>query len=259
MLRVLGLAAGVLAVAVFSAAADELAPIRDAVERSLSEPAFERMIVSPPLVFRAPPRGSAVYRDRVNGVVLIASTKAVGTGVLVSAQGDIVTNEHVVRDAHRAQGAEWIAVWFRPSNGARPVKSSFLLARVLRRNEQRDLAHIRLVQAIPATASVIPLASATPDVGQDVFAIGHPKTFLWSFTHGVVSQIRPDYQWRYDDGVIRSATAIQTQAVAEPGTSGAPLLDDTGAIVGIVVGAAAEAKGVYFAVAVQHVRELLPH
>lgn len=42
------------------------------------------------------------------------------------------------------------------------------------------------------------------------------------------------------------------------GSSGAPLLDDTGAVVGIVAGSAAETQGVYFAVSVQHVRELLP-
>jgi len=97
-----------------------------------------------------------------------------------------------------------------------------------------------------------------PDVGQDVFTIGHPKTFLWSFSQGVVSQIRPDYQWRYPDGVAHNATAIQTQATIDAGSSGAPLLDDKGAVVGIVVGSAAEAQGVYFAVSVQHVRELLP-
>jgi len=97
-----------------------------------------------------------------------------------------------------------------------------------------------------------------PDVGQEVFTIGHPKTLLWSFTQGVVSQIRPDYQWRYDDGVPRSATAIQTQAALDPGASGAPLLDHKGAVVGIVIGSAADAQDVYFAVSVQHVRELLP-
>ena len=257
-LRVLVVAAALLGAAVL-AAAEDLTPIRADVERALPDQALDPLFAPPQLTFRGiPPRGPAVYRERVNGVVLLASTTSVGTGVVVSAQGDIVTNEHVVRDAHRAQGGEWIAVWFKPANGARPTKDQFLLARVVQRNQRRDLAHVRLAQPMPATASVIPLASVMPDVGQEVFTIGHPKTFLWSFTQGVVSQIRPDYQWRYPDGVARSATAIQTQAAVEPGASGAPLLDDQGAVVGIVVGSAAEAQGVYFAVSVQHVRELLP-
>jgi S1-C subfamily serine protease len=96
-----------------------------------------------------------------------------------------------------------------------------------------------------------------PSIGQEVFTISHPKTYLWSFSQGVVSQIRPDYEWKYPDGILRSATAIQTQAPVNPGDSGGPLLDEEGAVVGIVVGSATETEGVYFAVAVQHVRELL--
>jgi S1-C subfamily serine protease len=225
----------------------------------LPQQELERLFGAPTLVFRgAPPRGPLIYRERVNGVVLIASTKTVGTGVLVSAAGDIVTNEHIVREAHKARGEEWVAVWFKPPNGARPLKDNFLLAKVVQVNQRRDLAHIRLAQVAPQNATAIPLGNTIPDVGQEVFTIGHPKTYLWSFTNGVVSQIRPDYQWKYEDGVLRSATAIQTQAPINPGQSGGPLLNEEGAIVGIVVGSAAEAEGVYFAVAVQHVRELLP-
>jgi S1-C subfamily serine protease len=257
--------AGLLAAAVVSgpvlaqASNDELAAIRADVARGLPDEALDPLFAPPPLTFRGvPSRGSVIYRERVNGVVLIASTKTIGSGVVVSTHGDIVTNEHVVREAYRARGDDWIAVWFKPPNGARPAKDHFLLGKVVQRDTRRDLAHVRLVQTMPATASVIPLANVMPDVGQDVFTIGHPKTFLWSFSQGVVSQIRPDYQWRYPDGVARSATAIQTQATIDAGSSGAPLLDDNGAVVGIVVGSAAEAQGVHFAVSVQHVRELLP-
>jgi len=88
-----------------------------------------------------------------------------------------------------------------------------------------------------------------PHIGQHVFTIGHR-----SFGQGVVSQIRPDYEWRYQDGITRSATTIQTQTPINPG---GPLLNDEGAVVGILVGSATETAGVYFA-AVQHVREVLP-
>lgn len=253
-----GGAIGLLLAAVLGASADDLKPLRVEIQRALPREALERLVASPPLMFRAPPRGSTVYRERADGVVLIASTKTVGTGVLVSAEGDIVTNEHIVRDAHKAQGGEWVAVWFKPPNGARPIKDNFFLAKVLQRNQRRDLARLRLAQPMPQTARVIPLSTVMPDVGQEVFTIGHPKTYLWSLTQGVVSQIRPDYQWKYDDGIQRSATAIQTQAPVSPGNSGGPLLNEAGAIVGIVVGSAAETQGVYFAVAVEHVRELLP-
>ena len=254
----LGIAIAMLCVARVPAVAEDLTSIHADIDRALPHQTLERLFSSPPVVFRGSPlRGPVVYRERVNGVVLIASTTSVGTGVLVSAEGDIVTNEHIVRDAHKAQGGEWVAVWFKPAAGARPAKGGFLLARVQRTNPRHDLAHVRLAHAVPPSAKAVPLASAVPDVGQEVFTIGHPKTYLWSFTHGVVSQIRPDYQWKYDDGIQRSATAIQAQASINPGNSGGPLLNEDGAIVGIVVGSPAETHGVYFAVAVQHVRELL--
>ena len=254
-----GVAIGLLCGAVLPACADDLTAVRVDLERTLPEQALEGFFASPPLVFRGvPPRGSMVYRERVNGVVLIASTNMVGTGVVVSEQGDIITNEHIVRDAHRARGDEWVAVWFKPSDGTRPAKTNFLLAKVLQRSERRDLARIQLAQLMPQTATVIPLASVMPYVGQDVFTIGHPKSYLWSFGQGVVSQIRSDYEWRYRDGIPRSATAIQTQAPVNPGDSGGPLLNDEGAVVGIVVGSATETEGVSFAVSVQHVREVLP-
>jgi S1-C subfamily serine protease len=250
---------GMLCLATLPASAEDLQPIRDDLERALPDQVLASHSASSPLVFRgAPPRGSAVYRERVNGVVLIASTSTVGTGVVVSRRGDIVTNEHIVRDAHRARGDEWVAVWFKPSNGARPVKGDFLLARVLRKNLRRDLAHIQLAQVMPQSAIVVPLASLMPSIGQEVFAIGHPKTYLWSFSQGIVSQIRPDYEWTYRDGIPRSATTIQTQAPVISGNSGGPLLNEEGAVVGIVVGSATETEGVSFAVSVQHVRELLP-
>src|SRR5262245_7308952 len=257
MLRV-GIGVGLLGLAVSPASADDLSSIHVDLEHALPEQALDRVFASPPLVFRGtPPRGTMIYRERVNGVVLIASTNAIGTGVVVSAQGDIVTNEHVVRNAYKARDAEWVAVWFRPSNGVRPGKSDFLLARIIQRNQRRDLAKIQLAQLMPQTAAVIPLATVIPSIGQEVFTIGHPKTYLWSFSQGVVSQIRPDYEWKYPDGILRSATAIQTRAPLNPGDSGGPLLDEEGAVVGIVVGSAKETEGVYFAVAVQHVRELL--
>ena len=252
-------AVGLLCLTVLPASADDLKPVRVDLERALPQQALERLFDSPPLVFRgSPPRGAEVYRERVNGVVLIASTNTVGTGVLVSRRGDIITNEHIVRDAHKARGEEWVAVWFKPSNGVRPEKSNFLLAKIRQRNQRRDLAHIQLAQLMPQTATVIPLASMMPNVGQEVFTIGHPKTYLWSFSQGVVAQIRPDYEWTYQDGISRSATTIQTQAPVNPGNSGGPLLNEEGAVVGIVAGSATETEGVHFAVSVQHVRELLP-
>src|SRR2546422_7887157 len=160
-----GVAIGLLCGAVLPVCADDLTAVRVDLERTLPEQALEGFFASPPLVFRGtPPRGSMIYRERVNGVVLIASTNTVGTGVVVSGQGDIVTNEHVIRNAYKARGDEWVTVWFRPSNGVRPARSDFLLARIIQRNQRRHLAQIQLAQLMPQTAAVIPLATGMPSI-----------------------------------------------------------------------------------------------
>jgi S1-C subfamily serine protease len=242
---------------------DDLSDVRLEIRTGLSAHNTERPLASAPGTPRGgsilvrPHRGPLVYQQRVNSVALIASRDGFGAGAVISAQGDIVTNEHVVRDAHRARGGEWVAVWFKPASSRSMDLDKFLLARVIRKNSERDLALLHLADPLPAGATAIPLAAAPPDVGQNVFTIGHPKAYLWSFAQGVVAQVRPSHTWSYNDGIRRNATAIQTQTPLNPGSSGGPLLDEDGAIVGVVVGVAPDAQGIHFAVAAEHVKELL--
>jgi serine protease Do len=242
------------------AAALDLGAIHAEVERALPREALESLGAPPPLVLRRAinPR-EAIYNQRVDGVVLLASTRTVASGVLVSEAGDIVTSEHLVQQAHRAAGEDWIAVWFHPVTPTAPAlaRPSFVLARVAQRDPRRDLARLRLVQPVPDTATVVPLGSMVPAAGKKVFTIGHPKSAGWTFGEGVVADVRPGFQWRYDDGITRSATAIQLSAPIATGSSGGPLFDERGAMVGVVVAAGGGTPGVGFAVAVQHVHELL--
>src|SRR6266705_3455036 len=74
----LGAGIGLLCVVVLPASADDLKPVRIDLERTLPEQALERVFAAPPLVFRGvPPRAPAVYRECVNGVVLIAPSNTV--------------------------------------------------------------------------------------------------------------------------------------------------------------------------------------
>ena len=240
-------------------AADDLDAVRAEVERALPQQALAGIAVPPPLIFRRSLTPvDLIYNQRVDGVVLLASTKSVATGVLVSETGDIITNDHIVQHAQRVGADDWIAVWFRPSSPSQATPlGNFLLARVVQREPGRDLARLRLAQAAPGTAMPIPLGTVMPAVGNKVFTIGHPGNKGWTFGRGTVSEIRPDYQWRYADGVPRKATAIQMEAEIATGNSGGPLFDERGVMVGVVVGSATGQQGVGFAVAVQHVHDLL--
>jgi S1-C subfamily serine protease len=239
--------------------AEELDAVRVEVERALPQQALVSIAVPPPLVFRRSLTPvDLIYNQRVDGVVLLASTKSVATGVLVSGSGDIITNDHIVQHAQRVGADDWIAVWFRPSSPSQAAPlGSFLLAQVVRREPGRDLARLRLAQPPPGTAIPIPLGTVTPAVGKKVFTIGHPGSKAWKFGEGTVSEIRTNYQWRYPDGVPREATAIRMEADIATGNSGGPLFDERGVMVGVVVGSATQQQGVGFAVAIQHVHDLL--
>lgn len=169
-----------------------------------------------------------VYQQASPAVVLIVTKEGLGSGVLVGADGRIVTNYHVVGDY-----AE-VGVVFKPkAEGATFGEADVKVARVVRRDEVADLA---LIQVSEVPAGVKPLVIATGaavEVGADVHAIGHPKGQSWSYTRGIVSQVRRDYAWNTESGLNHKATVIQTQTPINPGNSGGPLIDDDLKVIGI--------------------------
>lgn len=236
-------------------AAADMSTVRRDLAKALPRNEFQRKVADIVDV-RGP--GASVYKDRANGVVIVGGKGSIGTGALLNGQGEIVTNEHVARTAHRADGGEWLAIWFKPADGAQVDLEKFLTAKVIKKDPQHDLAIIRLTTPLPAGATLIPLASARQDVGSEVFVIGHPQGLFWSLTQGIISQIRPGWEWvAGDDGIRHKATTIQTQAPINHGNSGGPLLDPKGEILGIVSFGHADAQGLSFAIAVDHVRELM--
>ncbi len=136
----------------------------------------------------------------------------VGTGFIVSAGGDIVTNNHVV------EGADKVTV--RLSDG------TSLDAAVIGTDAATDLALIR-VEAGRALPHVTWGDSRALRVGQDVVAIGNPFGLGNSVTTGIVSALGRDISSGPFDNYI------QTDAAINRGNSGGPLFDAAGTVVGI--------------------------
>ena len=192
-----------------------------------------------------------VYRDASPAVVMILSKDGFGSGVLISADGKIVTNLHVV-DADKEVG-----VVFKPAvEGAALSKTDVRRARVLRRDQVADLALIQVEEVPPGVKPLALGNSTTVQVGADVHAIGHPTGEAWTYTRGIVSQIRRAYTWIADDKIQHEATVIQTQTPINPGNSGGPLLDDQLNVLGInsFVG---EGEGLNFAISAEDVKSFL--
>ncbi|HET6380354.1 MAG TPA: trypsin-like peptidase domain-containing protein [candidate division Zixibacteria bacterium] len=213
LIRALGLAA-VLAVAL--AACTDV----DASPSPTSLPPSPTPFTSPAPEARGTPLLGSVADivDRVQpSVVSIAREGAEGSGVIWSADGLVVTNEHVVRGASRVE------VVF--ADGQRSP------AEVLATDPRTDLAVIRTERTglPPAT-----FAEELPRVGDLALAMGNPIGFENSVTAGIISGLH-----RSIPGAARQAPAlvdlIQTDAAISPGNSGGALVDAEGRVVGINV------------------------
>ncbi|MHC9540721.1 MAG: S1C family serine protease [Vulcanimicrobiota bacterium] len=142
-----------------------------------------------------------------------ASKEGGGSGVIISRDGYILTNSHVV------QGAKTIQVTL--SNGK--VYSGF----IVRAATDRDLAVIK----INCTGLTTPSFgdSSKLELGQVVIAIGNPLKFSWTVTSGIVSAMNRDIKAK---GILYR-DLIQTDAAINPGSSGGALCNSKGQVVGI--------------------------
>ena len=193
-----------------------------------------------------------IYRTISPSVVIVANKEGLGSGSLLSAAGDILTNWHVVN------GYSYVAIVFKPAvEGKEPTRDETKLGRVVRYDEIADLA---LVKASEVPAGRVPIRLGDPSeiaVGMDVHAIGHPVGETWTYTNGIISQYRQAYEWQAkDDPIKHKADVIQTQTPINPGNSGGPLLSDAGNIIGVNSFKSA-GEGLNFAVSVDEIRKFL--
>ena len=94
-------------------------------------------------------------------------------------------------------------------------------------------------------------------VTERVHAIGHPLGKLWTYTAGIVSQIRPDYQWSIGDDVVYRADVIQVDAALNPGNSGGPIFSERGRVIGVSAFITEAAEGLNYAIAGNSVKAFL--
>ncbi|MBO0348822.1 trypsin-like peptidase domain-containing protein [Phormidium pseudopriestleyi FRX01] len=170
-------------------------------------------LVSPPFstvatAFSADEQSSInVYQQASPSVVTIRVGRGAGSGSIISADGLVLTNDHVVNSAR---------------NGRVEVLTSTgqtYIGDVIATDRRNDLALVRL-----QTSDRLPaLQVASRDgirVGQRVYAIGSPFGLSGTFTTGILSRIA-------DNG------DLQTDAAINPGNSGGPLLNSNGELIGV--------------------------
>lgn len=137
--------------------------------------------------------------------------RAFGTGFIITKEGYILTNFHVV------DGGDKLVV---------KTKTETFDAKLIAKDEDNDLAVIQVnAQLVPVKFS----AAANPKLGATVFTVGYPMPSRQGVepkvTKGVVSSLR---------GLKDDIRMLQIDAAVQPGNSGGPLFDRTGNVVGVI-------------------------
>ena len=168
-----------------------------------------------------------------------APQQGLGSGVIVSPEGYILTNNHVI------EGAAEIQVTLSDSRRA--------IAQVIGADPDTDLAILRIdLERLP----VITLGNSdTAQVGDRVLAIGNPFGVGQTVTSGIVSALG-----RNQLGINTFENFIQTDAAINPGNSGGALVDVNGNLIGIntaIFSRSGGSMGIGFAIPVSTARQVL--
>ena len=203
--------------------------------------------------------GIGVFRNVAPSVVLVVvgevknnefEPSGLGAGVIINSSGDILTNWHVIN------GYSAALIFLKPPGGATMLDAYAYGARLIAQNETVDLALLRIAKP-PSNLEHVSIGSiSSVQVAEDIHVIGHPKGNLWSYTTGVVSQVRDGYDWTYSDGSKHEAKVLQLQTAINPGNSGGPVLDDQGKLLGLVA-MGEEGQNLNYAIAADVIQSFL--
>ena len=169
-----------------------------------------------------------------------------GTGIIVSENGYILTNKHVV------EGSSDISVVTNDGNSYDNVE-------IITTDPLSDIAILKISNAKGLKAAELGDSKAL-NIGQQVIAIGNALgEYDGTVTSGIISGIGRTVNASSDDGATKETLTdmIQTDAAINSGNSGGPLVNAQGQVVGVNTAVASEAQGIGFAIPISSVKGIL--
>jgi putative serine protease PepD len=173
---------------------------------------------APAAAQRAPESLAGVAERVLPSVVTVRVAGAVGSGFVATADGYVITNDHVVEGASGPASVSF-------SDG------STTSATIVGHDAESDIAVIRV-----SRGGLPPVQFGDSDsiaVGDPVLAFGSPLALANTVTSGIVSALDRTIQAGEPGGQVRYYAAIQTDAAVNQGNSGGPLVDGAGRVIGV--------------------------
>jgi hypothetical protein len=156
---------------------------------------------------------------------------SLGSGFIIG-DGRVVTNLHVI------EGTKFGSVFISGSSTKHKIEGYFSI------DKQNDLA----ILSVPTlTGKSIQLASINPEVGEKIYAIGNPKGLSGTISEGIVSGIRD----------LENKKLIQITAPISPGSSGGPVFNNKGEVIGVAVGTLTSGQNLNFAIPFSILKSLI--
>jgi len=184
------------------------------------------------------------YGDSVG---MVRTPRGLGSGFVISDQGHLITNYHVV------EGETKLSVTLFQAGDEGYTKREFKKVRIVAIHPLRDVALLKLDMDELKDFAPKPLTIAPDDsvgVGDLVFAIGNPLGLERSVTQGIVSSVTRTM------GHLRF---IQTDAAVNPGNSGGPLFNARGEVVAVVAAGYTFFNGLAFGIPSEDLVDFLKH
>ncbi|MFN9494920.1 MAG: FISUMP domain-containing protein, partial [Bacteroidota bacterium] len=172
---------------------------------------------------------SLIYQKAVNSVVTIETNEGLGSGFFIQ-KNLVATNYHVIEDANSA------VIYLNNTNTSYEVEGYVAL------DEQNDLAILK----VKYDAGVpLKLSQTMVKQGDDVLVIGSPKGLAATITKGIVSNLNAELK------------LIQIDAAISHGSSGGPVFNITGEVIGVAVGGIEKGQNLNFAIPAKTLENLL--
>jgi len=158
-----------------------------------------------------------------------------GSGFFISGNGEVITNRHVLEDATKAE--------LKTSEG-----KTYLISRIVAEDKEGDL--IKVTSDIqPNKVIALKISASRPEEGERIIVIGNPLGLEMTISDGIVSAVReiPEY-----------GRIIQITAPISPGSSGSPVINMKGEVIGIATSMNRDGQNLNFAVSSDRLARLVP-
>jgi S1-C subfamily serine protease len=183
----------------------------------------------PALIKRVEPSIVVVITHNHQGKIL-----GQGTGFFVNREGDVITNRHVL------EGASTVEI---KTNGGEIYK----VKRILADDKEGDLIRLE-IDLQGDTTRPMPMSASSPEVGERIFVIGTPLGLEKTVSDGIVSAVRE---------IPEFGKIIQLTAPISPGSSGSPVVNMKGEVVGVATFFVIAGQNLNFAVPVERIRGMI--